>query len=67
VLSDPGKETARAYGVLNASGELALRHTFYVGEDGKILFIDREVQPLTAGEDLVRRLESLGIPRRQAP
>jgi len=64
LLSDPGKETARAYGVLNDSGEYASRHTFYIGADGKILFIDRDVQPLTAGEDLMRRLESPGMLRR---
>jgi peroxiredoxin Q/BCP len=63
ILSDPGKETARAYGVLAESGEYALRHTIYIGPDGKILYVDREVRPATSGADLVARLEKLGIPR----
>jgi peroxiredoxin Q/BCP len=61
VLSDPGKETARAYGVLNPDGTYALRHTFYIGADGKILFVDREVKAASAGDDVVARLKELGI------
>lgn len=63
ILSDPGKETAKAYGVLRAFGLYAARHTFYIGVDGKILYIDRKVTPRTAGADLVARLDQLGIPR----
>ena len=36
LLSDPTKETAEAYGVLNPKG-MASRWTFYIGKDGKIL------------------------------
>jgi peroxiredoxin Q/BCP len=45
-------------------GAYATRTTFYIGADGKILFIDRNVKPATAGEDVVARLQALGIPRR---
>ena len=61
ILSDPTKETASAFGVLAYEGKYAARHTFYIGADGKILFIDREVSPSTAGEDTAARLEALGI------
>ena len=61
-MSDPGRDTARAYGVLREN--YAARHTFYIGKDGRILSIDREVKPSTAGEDLVARLEELEIARR---
>jgi peroxiredoxin Q/BCP len=63
ILSDPSRETARAYGVLKV-GLFAARHTFYIGADGKILFIDRKVKAATAGDDLAARLEQLGIPPR---
>ena len=36
LLSDPTKETANAYGVLNAERGFANRWTFYIGKDGKI-------------------------------
>jgi peroxiredoxin Q/BCP len=39
----------------------AARHTFYIGPDGKLLFVDREVNPKTAGEDVAKRLEMLGV------
>jgi peroxiredoxin Q/BCP len=61
VLSDPGKDVARAYGVLRGMGFYAARHTFYIGEDGKILFIDTKVSPGTAGADVAARLEQLGV------
>jgi peroxiredoxin Q/BCP len=63
LLSDPGKETARAYGVLSPLG-YAKRHTFYIGSDGVILAIDRQVKPATSAEDMARTLGELGVPRR---
>jgi peroxiredoxin Q/BCP len=64
ILSDPGKETARAFGVLAEPG-YAMRHTIYIGADGKVLFIDRKVSPKTAGADVAARLEALGIPKKE--
>lgn len=64
ILSDPGKDVARSYGVLRGMGLYAARHTFYIGTDGKILFIDRKVNTKTAGDDVAARLEALGIPKR---
>jgi peroxiredoxin Q/BCP len=62
ILSDPTKETARAYGVLHQD-RFALRTTFYIGSDGRILRIDRNVDPATAARDIARSLEELGFPR----
>jgi len=58
ILSDPTKETARAYGVLAPSG-YASRWTFYIGADGRVLDIDKKVSPSTHGVDVVRRLTEL--------
>jgi peroxiredoxin Q/BCP len=44
-------------------GMYAARHTVYIGADGKILLVDREVNPKTAGQDLVMHLEAIGISR----
>jgi peroxiredoxin Q/BCP len=60
ILSDPDKKVAEAYGVLKPEG-YATRWTFYIGPDGKILAIDKQVKPATAGHDIAVRLESLGI------
>jgi len=60
ILSDPTKETARAYGVLGVTG-LPTRWTFYIGADGRILEIDDKVSPRTHGQDVVERLRKLGI------
>jgi peroxiredoxin Q/BCP len=62
ILSDPGKEVARAFGVLD--GDYADRHTFYIGIDGRILHVDRKVKPATAGDDVAARLAVLKVPRR---
>ena len=55
LLSDPTKQTATAYGVLNQNG-MARRWTYYIGKDGKILGIDKEVKPATSAEDMVAKL-----------
>ena len=62
ILSDPGKEVARAYGVLE--GDYASRHTFYIGPDGRILHVDRQVKPSTSGDDVAARLAELKVARR---
>ena len=61
ILSDPDKDTARAYGVLRALGLYAARTTIYIGKDGKILHVDRDVKTKTAGADVAGRLRELGV------
>ena len=61
LLSNPTKEVAEAYGVVTAERALPYRWTYIIGGDGKILRIDKEVNPSTAGQDLVRHMTELGI------
>jgi thioredoxin-dependent peroxiredoxin len=60
LLSDPSKETAAAYGVLNEKGT-ARRWTFYIGTDGRILAIDKAVRPDTSAEDMIAKLGELNV------
>lgn len=62
ILSDPDKEMCRAYGVLAVLG-YANRWTYYIDTEGVILKIDKEIDPRTAGEALVRNLEALNVPK----
>ena len=62
LLSDPSKQTARAYNVLSDKG-YAVRHTYYIGVDGKVLAIDRQVKPATSAEDMAAMLGQLGVSR----
>ena len=64
LLSDPGKEVASAYGVVAPGKQYASRWTFYIGPDGKILDVDREVKPGTAGGDMVAKLDALGVKKK---
>ena len=61
LLSDPSKETAKAYGVLNDQNGFARRWTFYIGKDGKILAVDKAVKPASSAEDMVAKLGELGV------
>ena len=63
MLSDPTKQTAEAYGVLNPRG-VASRWTFYIDKAGKIAAIDKMVRPPTSAEDMVAKLGELGVPAR---
>lgn len=62
VLSDPTKEAAKAYGVVTATRPVAHRWTFYIGPDGRIAHIDREINVQNAGADTAARLKALGVP-----
>jgi len=64
LLSDPGKETAKAYGVLGFGGLYAKRWTFYIDPSGVIRYIDKDVDTGSAGQDIARRLGELGFPTR---
>jgi peroxiredoxin Q/BCP len=65
LLSDPGKQVASAYGVVTPERQFAQRWTFYIGVDGKILYIDKKVSPATAGQDLAAKLGELGIAKKK--
>jgi peroxiredoxin Q/BCP len=60
LLSDPSKETAEAYGVLNDRG-MANRWTFYIDKTGTITHIDRQVNPDGYGKTVAAKLKDLGI------
>lgn len=63
LLSDPDKQVAAAYGVLNARG-VASRWTFFIGPDGKILYIEKKQSTQTAGPDLAAKLAELGVKKK---
>lgn len=68
ILADPTQQTANLYGVMRDYGadygKLANRWTFYIGPDGRIQFIDKQVKPASAGTDLVARLTELKVARK---
>jgi len=61
LLSDPTKETAKAYGVLNERGT-ANRWTFYIDKTGKISYIEKMVMPATSAEDMITKIAELKVP-----
>ena len=64
MLSDPTKEVATAYGVLNAERGVANRWTFYIDKDGRIAAIDKAVKPATSAEDMLAKLAELKVASR---
>jgi len=62
MLGDPTKQVATAYGVLNPQWGVANRWTFYIGKDGNIAAIDKEVKPPTSAEDMIAKLAELKVP-----
>lgn len=61
ILSDPTTENATAFGVLPEGKKTPSRWTFYIGEDGKILAIDKMVKTETHGQDIAAKLGALGV------
>lgn len=64
LLSDPNGEVADTYGVKIPMMNIARRITVYIGKDGNILKIDKEIKPATSAEDIARTLEELGVARK---
>ena len=52
---------AKAYGVVHEGRDLPERWTFFIGKDGKIVYIDRKVNPASHGQDVVNRLKELKV------
>ena len=46
---------------MTAERAFPFRWTFIIGGDGKILKVDKEVNPSSAGQDLVADLRELGV------
>jgi peroxiredoxin Q/BCP len=44
---------------------LAKRWTFYIGKDGRILSIDKDVKVDTAGADIAAKLGELGVEKKK--
>lgn len=64
ILSDPDGDVARAYGVIDDSRKVPYRWTFYIGADGNILAIEKDVQTKSHGEDVAAKLDELGVPKK---
>lgn len=61
MLADADGSVAKAYGVRHPVMGFPRRFTFYIGKDGKLLHVDREVKAGTAGPDMAKRLAELGV------
>ena len=64
ILSDPDGAVAASYGVRMPIVGVASRWTFYIGQDGRILDIDKSVKAATHGEAIAARLGELGIAKK---
>src|SRR3954471_19114981 len=61
LLGDEPKKTAEAYGVRAGGRPVAQRWTFYIGKDGKILAIDKDIKAATSAEDMAATLGELKV------
>jgi peroxiredoxin Q/BCP len=68
ILADPSKATAMKYGVIRMDRppeqRFAARWTFYIGPDGKIADIERQVSPASAGQAMIAKLDALGVKKK---
>ena len=55
---------ATAYGVVDEDQPFASRWTFFIGLDGHILHIDKQVNAAIHGKMIAAKLAELGVPRR---
>ena len=51
--------------MVNDQRPVAQRWTFFIGKDGKILFIDKKVNTASHAQDVAAKLKELGVPARK--
>jgi peroxiredoxin Q/BCP len=61
VLTDANGEVAKKFGVSHGAGEAPAPYVYYIGNDGTILFIDKNVNVNTFGQDVINRIRELGF------
>ena len=66
MLADVDGTVAKAYGVVTPERTAPFRWTFYIGKDGKLLFVDRAVKPQTSGPDVAKKLGELGVAKKKS-
>jgi thioredoxin-dependent peroxiredoxin len=59
LLADTDKKVAKAYGVADDASKVASRVTFVIDKNGKIVFVDPKVNPLTHAAELRAVLANL--------
>ena len=64
ILSDTDKSVAKAYGVFDDTRLVSNRWTFYIGKDGKILHIDKQVKTGAHGQDVAAKLDELKVTKK---
>jgi peroxiredoxin Q/BCP len=64
ILSDPSKETAKAYGVLNDRG-MANRWTYFIDKNGKVAAVEQKVNVENHGKDIAAKLNELGVAKKK--
>lgn len=64
ILSDPGKEVAKAYGVVHARRAVPERWTFIIGKDGKVAHVDKKVKAADHANAVIEKLKELKIDRK---
>ena len=64
MLSDPGRTTAAAYGVLGSPTGVARRWTFFIGPDGKITHVETVGHTTDAGPWLAAKLAELNVKKK---
>ena len=61
LLSDPSRKTAKEYGLVADEKGFSKRWTVYVSKEGKIAFIDKEVNAGAAADAVLKKLAELGV------
>jgi len=65
ILSDPSTKVAEAYGVVDKGQSKPKRWTFFIDKEGIVKHIDKDVKPSTHGEDVIKKLEELGVSKKK--
>jgi peroxiredoxin len=61
MLPDEGRNVCLLYGAAQAPNQLALRQSVLIDRDGVVRWIDRAINPETHGQDVLVKINALGL------
>lgn len=64
ILSDPTRQVAKEFGVVNETRLVPQRWTFFIGKDGKIQHISKKVNVSGHAQEIADQLEKLGVSKK---
>lgn len=61
LLPDTDRKISLAFGAVQSREQMAARMSVLIGKDGRVMWVDKQINPRTHGADVLKRLQAEGL------